>query len=32
MKQYKLVGSDDATYLSDEPGTLGGYKRGSTRI
>lgn len=32
MKQYKLIGSDGIPYVSDDPGTLGGYKRGATRI
>jgi len=32
MKQYKLIGVDGLPYLSAEPGSLGGYRRGSTRI
>ncbi len=31
-KQFTLTGPDCKTYLSDTKGTLGGYKRGSTRI
>lgn len=32
VKPYKLIGADGKQYLSDDPGTLGGYKRGRYKI
>jgi hypothetical protein len=32
VKHYRLIGADGNPYESSEPGTLGGYHRGSVRI
>jgi hypothetical protein len=29
---YRLIGADGRPYMSDRPGTLGGYLRGNRRI
>lgn len=32
MRTYTLIGADGEPYQSAEPGTVGGYRRGSYRI